>query len=82
MADDDGKITSLVDRLRAKAAEERVLAAHMDRIHAALPIIKDAVYKLRREVPDITIAEIAGTFEIAAEQLRASEGWPGPPKAG
>jgi hypothetical protein len=76
MADDDGKIASLVDRLRAKTAEERARAAQMDRIQAVLPIIKDAVFKLRRKVPDITIEEIAGSFEIAAMELRARESPP------
>ena len=44
------------------------------RLRAALRITVDAVTRMRREVPGITPDEVARSFEIAAEEIRAGEG--------
>ena len=77
MADNDnndGKATNLVDRLLALSAEQQAFDARMDRLRAGLRMTVDAVTRMRREVPGITPDEVARSFEIAAEEIRAGEG--------
>jgi hypothetical protein len=72
---DDAKVTSLVERLRARLQEQQAFDAHMDRLSAALRITVDAVTRMRREVPGITRDEIAGTFRVAAEEIESGGEW-------
>jgi hypothetical protein len=60
-----------IEQLRARAAQERVFFDHMDRIVAALSITVDAVARMRREVPNITPAEIAKSLAFAADEIAA-----------
>jgi hypothetical protein len=70
MVNDDGKVTSLIDRLTARTEEEQAFFTHMDRLIAAIPIFAYAIAAMRRDVPGITTAEIIRSLETAAEELR------------
>jgi hypothetical protein len=55
-------------------------SAHRERLKAAGLIIADAIAdaleRVRREVPGLTIEETANVLETAVKVTRQSEGWP------
>jgi hypothetical protein len=71
----DGKVASLVDRLRIRAEEQQTFHAHMGRLSAATRIVAYAVMQMRQEVPGITTDEVAAALKIVAEEMASSGGW-------
>jgi hypothetical protein len=50
--------------------------AHLGRLKAAVPLILDAVERLPRAVPGLTIEEASLCLETAAKVIGQLEGWP------
>ena len=71
--DDDSKVVSIADRLRDRTAERQAFSDHMDRLYATLPILREAIVRMRREIPGITWIEVAQCLENAGKEIRASE---------